>query len=287
MMSVQVSAAGNPDLKYFTVDDNYTVIEEVKGGTIPGPGQLPKPPSGPQISTGTPTIPSPGDLPKPPSGPQIGGNNPGPSNNGNGGANFDNINGTIGVIDNIVNLMDKIMTLIAKNQPVVNINVNYANAVPYGTSHWTQLQGWSKPSTKKYAFSMKNGYGSEVVKVIYQLHWTHSGNFQGKGKFLTGVSIEPLSVTTAWGYNVDLTAEVPDSTIANVGTSADPVASMQVQLKWKVHTIVKDIQEKAIYYVQGDGLMQPIGNAYSNGISINNQKSMDAVTKELTNVKFN
>ncbi|PIU19902.1 MAG: hypothetical protein COT18_05085 [Elusimicrobia bacterium CG08_land_8_20_14_0_20_59_10] len=165
--------------------------------------------------------------------------------------------------------------------------MNYANAVPYGTSHWTQLQGWSRPSTRKYNFSMKNGFGSEVVKVIYQVHWTHSGNFQGKGKFLTGVSVEPLSVTTAWGYNVDLTAEVPDSTIANVGTSEDPVASMQVQLRWKVHTILKDIQEKAIYYVQGDGKMQPISNAYSNGISINNQKSMDAVTEKLTNVKFN
>ena len=270
LFATRVSAANNLDEKYLTVDSNSVMIQEItdlKGGTLPGD---------------PPTIPPPGELPKPPSGPQIGGDPVTPPVTNP----TDDINGAISVIDNIVNLMDKIFTLIAKNQPVVNITVNYANAVPYGTSHWTQLQGWSKPSTKKYAFTMKNLYGMEVVKVLYQVHWTHSGNFQGKGKFLTGVTVEPLSVTTAWGYNVDLTAEVPDSTIANVGTSADPIASMQVQLKWKVHTIVKDIQEKDIYYVQGDGLMQPISKAYSRGMAEKSRQDMEVVTTRLSNVKF-
>jgi hypothetical protein len=66
MFTVQVSAADNTsDARYFTIAQ--TVIEEIsdKGGSIPG-------------STTTPTIPSPGDLPKPPSGPVInpGGVNP-------------------------------------------------------------------------------------------------------------------------------------------------------------------------------------------------------------------
>ncbi|HBA60150.1 MAG TPA: hypothetical protein DCZ92_04925 [Elusimicrobia bacterium] len=267
LFATRVSAADNLDEKYFTVDENSMVIQEItnKGGSLDG--ELPKPPTNPQIGGSTDT----GNA----------------GNNGTGGISFDDVNGTIGVIDNIVNLMDKIFTLIAKNQPVVNIKVDYANAVPYGTSHWTQLQGWSRPSTKKYAFTMENLYGMEVVKVVYQVHWTHSGNYQGKGKFLTGVTVEPLSVSTAWGYNVDLTAEVPDSTVANVGTTADPVASMQVQLKWKVHTIVKDIQEKDIFYVQGDGMMQPLSKAYSRGIEKQNQKDMEVLKKELSDVKFN
>ena len=170
----------------------------------------------------------------------------------------------IGALDSIVNLMDKVWTLIEKNQPVVTVDTKYANAVPYGTSHWTQLQGWSKPATKKYSFAMKNGFGSEVVKVTYQVHYVHSGNYQGKGKFLTGVTIEPLNITTAWGYKVSLASEVPDSTVANVGTHDDPVAAMQVQLRWTVHTAVKDITSKAIYYVQGDGLIQEIGTPFKN-----------------------
>lgn len=269
----RVSAAENLDLKYFTVDTKATVVQDItygKGGTV----------------ASTDTIPSPGDLPMPPSWPVI---DPtaSPSNP------LDGVNNTLDALDRVVNLVDKVFDLIAKNQPVVNIAVNYANAVPFGTSHWTQLQGWSQPATKKYAFVMKNLYGSEVVKVVYQVHWTHSGNFQGVGKFLTGVTVEPLSVTTAWGYNVDLTAEVPDSTIANVGTTAKPVASMQLQLKWKVHTIIKDIQEKVIYYVQGDGYMKQIASPFSQGVSVGpkqaqmDQRSVDAFTEKFGNVRFN
>ncbi|OGR43619.1 MAG: hypothetical protein A2X35_09425 [Elusimicrobia bacterium GWA2_61_42] len=281
----RVSAAENPDLTYFTVDEKSIVIEEIldKGGTIPlNPG------SGP-------TIPGPGDLPKPPSGPQI---NP-PVTPGTPGASgtavdplagFNNaitqVNGTVGAIDNIVNLIEKIWNIIEKNQPVVNITTNYANAVPFGTSHWSQLQGWNKPTTKKYSFSMKNGFGSEVVKVVYQVHYTYGGNFQGKGKFLTGVTVEPLNVVTAWGYKVTLVSEVPDSTIANVGTHEDPVASMQLQLRWTVHTAIKDITSKAIYYVQGDGLLKEIGSPTKDGMQIQAEKKIEAVTEKLSNVKF-
>ncbi|HCC47178.1 MAG TPA: hypothetical protein DEQ38_03545 [Elusimicrobia bacterium] len=192
----------------------------------------------------------------------------------------------ISAIDSIVNLVDKIWTLIEKNQPVVVINTHYANAVPFGTSHWSQLQGWSRPATKRYAFASKNGFGSEVVKVIYQVHYTHSGNYQGKGKFLTGVTIEPISVTTAWGYKVTLVSEVPDSTVANVGTHEDPVASMQVQLKWVIHTAVKDISSKAIYYVQGDGALEEIGTPFKNARDLKNKARLETATARLSDVKF-
>ena len=274
------------DAKYYTLDASSMKIEKLddRGGTIGG--ALPQGPSGPVIN---PPIPSPAQLPKPPDGPvinpPIGSPDPGPGTPG-GGVNFDGINQTIGVIDNIVNLADKIWTILDKNRPVVNITTNYANAVPYGTSHWTQLQGWSKPSTQKYAFSMKNGLGSEVVKVVYQVHWTHDGNFQGKGKFLTGVTIEPLTVTAPWGYKVDLVSEVPDSTVANVGTHEDPIASMQVQLKWKVSTTFSSVDQKVIYYVQGDGLIQEIGTPFKKGLEEKSDRQIGELNGKLQNVKF-
>ncbi|MEI7529352.1 MAG: hypothetical protein WCK76_10450 [Elusimicrobiota bacterium] len=178
------------------------------------------------------------------------------------------LGGAIGVIGNIVNLGEKIWNVIEKNQPVVNATTKYANAVPYGISSWTQLQGWSRPAAKKYSFSQKNGFGCEVVKVVYQVQYTHSGNLDGKGKFLTGVSIEPLSIAVAWAYKVSLASEVPDPTIANVGTSTDPVASMQVQLRWTTHTVMKEMTCKAIYYVQGDGLLQELGTPFENAKEI-------------------
>lgn len=268
----RVSAADiTRDPRYFAVDESSIMIEEItdKGGTIPGPQELPKPPSGPQIN---PPLVTPGTTPgtTPAVDPLAGFNN-----------GVAVVNGTVAAIDNIVNLMEKIWNIIEKNQPVVNVTTNYANAVPFGTSHWSQLQGWSKPATKKYSFSMKNGFGSEVVKVTYQVHRTHSGNFQGKGKFLTGVTIEPLNIVTAWGYKVTLVSEVPDSTIANVGTHEDPVASMQVQLKWIVHTALKDITSKAIYYVQGDGVLEEIGTPFKNAQEMKTKNKVDAAAVQI------
>jgi len=165
----------------------------------------------------------------------------------------------IDIASNIVNLVDKTFKIIAKGQPVVNINTNYANAVPSNIKHWTQLQNWAGPRIRRYSFSVSNLYGMDVVKVVYQVHYNYGGNFKGRGRFLTGVTIEPISVYTLWGFNLDMTAEVPDSTIANVGTTENPIASMQVQLKWRVHSIISDVQNKDIYYIRGDGYFKQIG----------------------------
>jgi len=243
----RVSAEDMTDPRYFTVDEDSIVIEEIKDGlTTPLPLESLKPTAS--------------ERP---------------------------IGEIIGAIDSIVNLIDKIWTIIEKNQPVVVITTNYANAVPLGTSHWSQLQGWSKPATRKYSFSAKNGFGSQTVKVVYQVHYTYAGNYQGKGKFLTGVTVEPLNVTAAWGYKVTLVSEVPDSTVTNIGTHEDPVAAMQVQLKWVIHTSVKDITSKAIYYVQGDGVMQEIGTPFKNAQELKNKAGLEVAEARLTNVRFN
>ncbi|HAH31687.1 MAG TPA: hypothetical protein DCL44_05170 [Elusimicrobia bacterium] len=277
--------------KYFTIDENSIMITEVtdKGGTIPPGGPVMQPPPGGPTAPGA--IPPPAALPQPPSGPVINPPIPGsPGGNDGGGGGFgfgNNIPTVVGNIDIIVNLAQKIWGIIEANAPVVNITVNYANAVPFGTNHWTQLQEWSKPATKRYEFSIKNNVGGQVVKVTYQVHYTYAGNYQGKGKFLTGVTIEPLSVQASWGYKVDLVAEVPDSTIANVGTQENPIASMQVKLKWKVHTAFKDITQEAIYYVQGDGFLQELGTPFKNGLEFKSQEKARELQTKIENSRFN
>ncbi len=247
----RVSAQDVTDPRYFAVDENSITIEEITDNS----------------AVLTPPLLSPALAPADSGRPDI--------------------TGAIGALDAIVNLVDKIWTIIEKNQPVVSITTNYANAVPYGTTHWSQLQGWSKPETKKYSFSMKNGFGSEVVKVTYQVQYVHDGNYQGKGKFLTGVTVEPLNVTTSWGYKVTLVSEVPDSTVTNVGTQADPVAAMQVQLKWTVHTALKDISSKAIYYVRGDGVLEEIGSPFNKAMELRTRARLDAASAQINNAEFN
>jgi hypothetical protein len=292
------------DPKQYTLDMNSVEVEELEpvvnegydrifrrgdGGptgngqapaTIPAPDQLPQAPSGPSVPS-VPTIPS---VPTVPTLPTVQVGQDSASMQFQQGVS--NASAVVALLDQIVNLVDKVFTIIAKGQPVVDINVNYANAVPYGISHWTQLQGWKAPAIKRYAINYKNLYGMKVVKIEFQVHYTYGGNYNGKGKYLTGVTVEPTKVDTMWGWNVDMVAEVPDSTITNVGTSEDPIAAMQVQLRYKVHSIMSDVQQKAIFYVRGDGGFKHLTGTKSVApIKLNTVPNKD-LQKKIQNVKF-
>ncbi|MFA6584774.1 MAG: hypothetical protein WCS77_10795, partial [Elusimicrobiaceae bacterium] len=158
-----------------------------------------------------------------------------------------------GTAERIINLAEKIFKIISDNKPVVNVTVNYANAVPKGMTHWTDLSGWEMPKAYGYEFVMKNVYGLRTVGMKYQVIFTYGGNMDGKGKYLTGVTVQPISLDVAWAYNVNVRCEVPDSTIVNAGTKENPVAAMQVVMFISVDTIVAHREYRDIFYVRGDG----------------------------------
>ena len=180
------------------------------------------------------------------------------------------------IIDKIINLGQKIWGIVEANKPVVNIQTQYGTATPKGIDHWTQLAGWKPPEGTVYGFSAKNAYGAQVVNVRYQVLRTCGGNYNGKGKYLTAVTIQPLTVDVLWGYKFNLSVEIPDSSIANVGTAQDPVAAMQPLVKWTIATVIKSSDGRSQYYLQGDGLFKEIGGPFA-------QNYQDGVAKALDN----
>ncbi|MFA6584463.1 MAG: hypothetical protein WCS77_09215 [Elusimicrobiaceae bacterium] len=169
---------------------------------------------------------------------------------------------SIGTAERIINLAEKIFKIIADNKPIVNVTVNYANAVPKGMAHWTDLSGWEMPKAYGYAMVKKNLYHITVVNMKYQVIFTYGGNMDGKGKYLTGVTVQPISLDVAWAWNVNVRCEVPDSTIANVGTKENPIAAMQIVMYTSVDTILWHSEYRDIFYVRGDGqfTLQPDSN---------------------------
>jgi hypothetical protein len=172
------------------------------------------------------------------------------------------LTGVLGSIDQIVNVATKIWDIIQANAPVVGIDTKYATAYPQGITAATQLAQWSKPKSQVYGFSAKNLYGSTMIDCEYKVTYTYNGAYQGKGKFLTAVTVIPTNVTVGWGYKFYLSAAVPDSTITNVGTDADPIAAMQLKLNWKMSTVLKEEDGASVYYVQGDGAFEEIANPW-------------------------
>jgi len=172
------------------------------------------------------------------------------------------IDNALVIIEKVINTGQKVFNVIAANKPVVDITVNYANAIPQGITHWTQMQGWQMPLSKTFRLTAKNVLGATVVDVKYQVLATYGGNYKGKGQYLTGVSVQPLAINVGWGYTLNYTCEVPDSTVSNAGTEENPLAAMNLILKWKVSTALKEMDGRDVYYVRGDGRLEQMGSPF-------------------------
>jgi len=155
------------------------------------------------------------------------------------------------VLDQIINMGRKIWTIVDANRPVVNVAGNVATAVPQGLTTWQQLQGWQTPTSKTYRVLYENLYGIDVVDFSFRVLFTHGGNLNGKGRYLTNVTIVPASLDVAWGYTFSAQSIVPN--VVNTGSTALPVAGMELQLKWTVDTVLKHSESTASFFVRGDG----------------------------------
>lgn len=173
--------------------------------------------------------------------------------------------GALPALDLILNTGAKLWKIVEENRPVVNVRTSYATALPRGVETPGRLEGWSAPRGSVYRLSAKNVYGVTVIELKYQVLRVSGGAYRGRGKYLTAVAIEPLLVEAAWGYELTVEAEVPDSSVVNVGTSESPVAAMAPQLRWRVRTPLKHSEGRALYYVQGDGLFRELGGPFERG----------------------
>ena len=158
------------------------------------------------------------------------------------------------VIDEIVNIGLKIWDFIKENEPVVDIDTQYATALPKGIEHWQQLSGWQGPDGWECSWSAKSFVGLKIIDIKFLVLYTYSGAYDGKGKYLTGVTVKPTKVWVAWGNKVSLTAKVDDSTIVNVApTSEDPEAAMQLMISIHAHSVIADGTFGTGFYIKGDG----------------------------------
>jgi len=172
------------------------------------------------------------------------------------------LNGVLVTIEKIVNIATKVWQIIKDNQPVVNIDTKYATAYPEGVTSATQLASWSRPKSYVYGFYAENLYGSTTIDVKYKVTFTYNGSYKGKGKYLTAVTVVPEKTQVSWGYRFHMSAAVPDSTIANVGTDADPIAAMQLKLNWTMATALKEVDGTSVYYVEGNGYYEEIASPW-------------------------
>jgi hypothetical protein len=165
----------------------------------------------------------------------------------------EDLDGTEVVLDQIINVGKKVWDLIDQGKPVVNVSSNVATALPQGAKCWLDLQRWQAPKYKAYEVTYKNAYGVTVVDIAYRIVYLAGGDVNGKGQYIGYATVEPLKVRVLWGFHVNLAATVP--TVYNMGTKEDPVAGMNMQVKWSVDGVMSLVHDESTrsYFLNGRG----------------------------------
>ncbi|MBC7370000.1 MAG: hypothetical protein H7326_00440, partial [Bdellovibrionaceae bacterium] len=157
-------------------------------------------------------------------------------------------------VDRIINIGKKIWGIMDAGRPVINVASYTANALPMGLTCWSDLAGWNVPESKVYRVTYENGFGADVVRFAYRVTYTAGGNLKGVGKYLTNATIAPADVHVSWGFNLNATGEVPS--VFNTGTKEQPVAGMQMLMKWQVKSVVTELQNTEMFYVGGNNTLK-------------------------------
>jgi hypothetical protein len=93
-----------------------------------------------------------------------------------------------------------------------------------------------------------------VVDFAYRVVFTAGGSLNGQGKYITNATIMPADMNVSWGFTFNANAEVPS--VFNTGSSGQPVAGMQLLMKWSVDTVMSHIEQAETFYVGGDNTMK-------------------------------
>lgn len=156
-------------------------------------------------------------------------------------------------LDKIVAIGEKIWKLVEKGRPVVTFKAPLVSALPAGLPCWSDLERWSPPKSQVWEIAYKNGFGTEVVKFRFRISYTAGGSFEGKGKYLANVTVQPADLQVKWGFDFD--AQTVVGRTINLGTKVDPVAGLQLTVSWNVKSWVKENLMTETFFIQGDGLL--------------------------------
>jgi hypothetical protein len=150
----------------------------------------------------------------------------------------------------IVNLGKEIWAVVEANQPVVDISYDYATALPRGVTSAADLEGFSDLTSQSWRVWGENLYGMTVYDVTYTLVHQYGGAYQGKGRYLATVAVLPSNVDVLWGYKVSL--NVTNVGALNVGSAEAPVGSVNLEMAFKVSTVIKSHTSTTLFQFRGD-----------------------------------
>jgi hypothetical protein len=162
------------------------------------------------------------------------------------------------VLENIVNLGRSLWQVIDRNIPSADVTQDAAFALPSGISQWEYLDSWSPPVSKVYHVTYYGYFGQKAADFYYRLLFLPGGEYQGKGHYLSNVTVLPADLTVGWGFKFSSQAKV--SHVFNAGSQADPIGAIQLRVEWNVNSLFTHRMGSHEFYIRGDGSFQDMSN---------------------------
>lgn len=155
----------------------------------------------------------------------------------------------------IADIIFKIWDIIKDGKPVVNVQYKNANALPnIANRKWEALTGWKNERSMTFGVSTENLYGIKTVDLEYKVKLLYGGGVKGKGQYIASARVVPTKVDVKWGYNLDVSVEVPS--ILNLASIDDPLAAINMDVTYKISTILRSYSESNSYELRGNGMMK-------------------------------
>jgi hypothetical protein len=163
----------------------------------------------------------------------------------------------IGVIANPANpegwiaLGMKAWQLIVANKPVANVSTQRISVLPMAQTDWAQMENWKGPAAQSFEVSATNLFGVKVISQIYTIAYNHSGRYNGKGHYLANATIIPTQVNVLWAFTLNSEAQI--GTVVNTSSKDDPTPGVDLQVRWKMDSVLKHAEGVEAFFVKGDG----------------------------------
>lgn len=154
-------------------------------------------------------------------------------------------------VDKIINIGTKIWKVVEAGRPISNFQQFKATALPQNASRWDQLEQWQQPTSRVFSISYKNKMNVETVRFAFRVVLLYGGRVQNTGRYIGYATVEPVEMTTAWGWKFDATAKA--NSVYNLGTRTAPVAGMLLNVGWTAQTVLFKSTRSYDFYIDGLG----------------------------------
>jgi hypothetical protein len=155
-------------------------------------------------------------------------------------------------VEAIANIASGAWHVIETNKPSASLASNTCNAVPDGVSDpVTALTDAQGPNSITWRLRMENGFGMDVVDILFDLRWDYGARYNGGGAFIPNCYLYVPHCSVLWGFTVDVNLHVHNPT--NAGTPTAPIARLPLTISGTVSSLVKSESIQWDFLLHGDG----------------------------------